>query len=67
MRVECISCGHELNLDHWVFNEYCGPVKCFSCSAMMEVKTTGGEVCSISPSAGPGSKRDHGSHYEERI
>jgi len=32
MKVKCISCGHELNLDHWVFDDYAEPVKCFSCS-----------------------------------
>lgn len=49
MRVKCISCGYEVNLDHWVFEDYSGPVKCFSCSAMMEVKSKGGEVHSINP------------------
>jgi hypothetical protein len=47
MKVECVSCGHELNLDHWVFDDYEGPVKCFSCSRMMEVKTVKGIVDSI--------------------
>jgi len=51
MRVKCISCGNELNLDHWIFEDYSGPVKCFSCSAMMEVKSTGGEIYSINPLA----------------
>ena len=51
MRVKCISCGNELNLDHWVFEDYSGPVKCFSCSTMMEVKSTGGEIYSINPLA----------------
>ena len=51
MRVKCISCGYELNLDHWVFADYSGPVKCFSCSAMMEVKSAGGEGYSINPLA----------------
>jgi ribosomal protein S27E len=44
MRVKCLSCGNELNLDHWVFEDYSGPVKCFSCSAMMDVQSTGGEI-----------------------
>ena len=50
MKVQCVSCGHELNLDHWVFDDYEGPVKCFSCSRMMEVKTAKGIVYSINPS-----------------
>jgi hypothetical protein len=51
MKAKCISCGHELNLDHWVFDDYAGPVKCFSCSRMMEVKTVRGIVFSINPLA----------------
>ena len=58
MKLKCISCGHELNLDHWVFDDYEGPVKCFSCSRMMEVKTAKGIVHSINPSPIPKSNRD---------
>jgi ribosomal protein S27E len=58
MKVECVSCGHELNLDHWVFDDYEGPVKCFSCSRIMEVKTAKGIVYSINPSAITESKRN---------
>lgn len=42
MRFQCISCGGEMNLDHQVFNNYQGPVKCFCCSAMIEMKSTQG-------------------------
>jgi DNA-directed RNA polymerase subunit N (RpoN/RPB10) len=42
MKIKCVSCGHELNLDHWVFDDYEGPVKCFSCGKMMEVKAVKG-------------------------
>jgi hypothetical protein len=51
MRVKCISCGHEINLDHRVFDDYSGPVKCFCCSAMMEIKTVEGVIYSINPLA----------------
>ncbi len=51
MKVKCLSCGHELNLDHWVFENYEGPVKCFSCSRMMELKTVQGILYSINPLA----------------
>jgi ribosomal protein S27E len=67
MRVKCISCGQELNLDHWVFEDYSGPVKCFSCSAMMEVKTSDGEVYSINPLAVFETKRRSVSLPEKRI
>jgi hypothetical protein len=49
MRAKCITCGHEINLDHCIFDDYSGPVKCFSCSAMMEIRTEDGEICSIIP------------------
>jgi ribosomal protein S27E len=58
MKVECVSCGHELNLDHWVFDDYEGSVKCFFCSRIMEVKTAKGIVYSISPPAITESKRN---------
>jgi hypothetical protein len=37
-----------MNLDHRVFEDYEGPVKCFSCSTMMEMKTMRGSVDSLS-------------------
>jgi len=67
MRVKCISCGNELNLDHWVFEDYEGPVKCFSCSAMMEVKSTSGDIYSINPLAVYESKRKVVGTAEEQI
>jgi hypothetical protein len=42
MKITCISCGYEINLDHRVFDDYTGPVKCYSCSAMMEITTAQG-------------------------
>lgn len=58
MKLECVSCGHELNLDHGVFDDYEGPVKCFSCCRMMEVKTARGIVYSINPSPISGIKNN---------
>lgn len=38
MEIKCVTCGRAINLDHAIFENYFGPVKCFSCSSMMEVK-----------------------------
>lgn len=57
MKVKCLSCGREINLDHWVFDDYEGPVKCFSCSKMMEVKTINGMMYSIQTAAASENKR----------
>lgn len=42
MEIKCLSCGRRINLDHVVFKNYFGTVKCFSCSSMLEVKTKDG-------------------------
>jgi len=38
MEIKCVNCGRRVNLDHAVFVNYIGTVKCFSCSSLMEVE-----------------------------
>jgi len=47
MKIICISCEREVNLDHKVFEDYQGPVKCFSCGAMLEIQTSRGVLGSM--------------------
>ena len=47
MRINCVSGGHEINLNQDLFNDYEGPIKCFICSTMMEITTTQGVINSI--------------------
>jgi hypothetical protein len=47
MKISCISCEGEVNLDHKVFDDYEGPVKCFTCGAMLEIQTLQGSFVSI--------------------
>jgi hypothetical protein len=49
MKVNCTSCGYEINLGHRGFEDYIGPVKCFCCGSMMEVKMIEGFVYSVNP------------------
>ena len=51
MKVDCITCGNEVNLEHAGFEDYAGPVKCFCCGAMMEIKIAEGFVYSVNPLA----------------
>ena len=51
MKVNCISCGRELNLDSRVYDDFSGPVKCFCCGLMMELKMASGVTYSINPLA----------------
>jgi ribosomal protein S27E len=38
MKINCSACRRELILNHPVFMEYTGPVKCFFCGAVMDVE-----------------------------
>jgi DNA-directed RNA polymerase subunit RPC12/RpoP len=49
MKISCIICGQEVNLDHVVFQDYDGPVKCFYCGTMMKLRSTQGAVDNIAP------------------
>ena len=37
MEIKCVNCGRPVNLDHAVFENFVGTVKCFSCSTIMDV------------------------------
>jgi DNA-directed RNA polymerase subunit N (RpoN/RPB10) len=47
VKIRCASCDSEINLDHRVFEDYAGPVKCFCCGMMMTVKTDQGILRSL--------------------
>jgi len=37
MKINCLSCGHTIELDE-AYSDYEGQVKCYTCSALLEVK-----------------------------
>lgn len=37
MKINCPSCGFRIELDE-TYSDYEGPVKCYVCSALLEVK-----------------------------
>jgi hypothetical protein len=49
MKIDCVSCGRDINLDHPIFVNYVGPLKCFSCGTMMKVEISKGLALSIRP------------------
>jgi len=51
MKPRCIFCGHHLDLGRRSSDDYVGPVKCFCCGAMNELKMAKGVVYSINPLA----------------
>ena len=42
MRIICTKCKSEVGLNHEVFRDYQGPVKCFCCGTIMDIKVKGG-------------------------
>jgi len=46
MRVNCLSCGHKLDLDD-AYDDYAGQVKCLVCGAILEIRTEEGNVKSV--------------------
>ena len=46
MKINCLSCGHNVDLDD-AYDNYEGQVKCFACGAILEIKTEGGVLRSV--------------------
>jgi len=46
MKINCLSCGHKVDLDE-VYDNYEGPIKCFACSALLEISTKEGNLKSV--------------------
>ncbi|MEJ2587789.1 MAG: hypothetical protein P8165_09480 [Deltaproteobacteria bacterium] len=44
MMINCLYCNENLHLNHAVFQEYRGPVKCFSCGSFMDVDIADGKL-----------------------
>jgi hypothetical protein len=38
MKINCLSCGHKVDLDS-VYDNFEGQVKCFACGALLEIRT----------------------------
>ncbi len=46
MKINCVSCGHKLDLDD-AYDDYAGQVKCFACGALLEIQLEAGKPKSI--------------------
>ena len=46
MKINCLSCGHKGDLDD-AYDDFEGEVKCFACSAILEIKTEEGNVKAV--------------------
>lgn len=55
MKVNCITCGHSLNLDD-AYDDFDGLVRCYVCSGLFELKTSEGKVKSVKFAHTPAAK-----------
>ena len=46
MRINCLGCGFKLDLDE-AYDDYDGPVKCFGCEAILEIRTEQGRIKAV--------------------
>lgn len=53
MKVNCLSCGHSIDLDE-SYSDYEGAIKCYACAAIVEVKLVDGHVKAVKLPERPG-------------
>ncbi|MGC8658865.1 MAG: hypothetical protein ACP5U1_07300 [Desulfomonilaceae bacterium] len=46
MKINCVSCGHSIFLDD-AYDDFDGPIKCYVCSGLLQIKTEEGKLKSI--------------------
>jgi DNA-directed RNA polymerase subunit N (RpoN/RPB10) len=56
MKLNCLSCGHTVNLDD-AYGEYSGDVKCFVCGSLLEVVIEHEHIKSVKLTAGGAEPR----------
>ncbi len=57
MKLNCVSCGHNVNLDD-AYDDYCGDIKCFVCGSMLEVVIEHEHIKSVKLAAAAGEPRN---------
>jgi len=46
MKINCLSCGHKVDLAD-AYDDFEGEVKCFACGALLEIKTEEGKLKTV--------------------
>ncbi|MBI4764194.1 MAG: zinc-ribbon domain-containing protein [Deltaproteobacteria bacterium] len=47
MKINCLSCGFSFELDDETYSDYEGQVRCYACSALLEVKLEENRIKSL--------------------
>ncbi|MDS4059777.1 MAG: hypothetical protein RKP73_14590 [Candidatus Contendobacter sp.] len=46
MKINCISCGHDIHLDD-NYDNYEGAIRCWVCSSMLDIRVEDGSIRSV--------------------
>jgi len=71
VKINCLSCGHNVELDEAYGDHYEGLIRCYGCGAMLEILTEQGAIryvrfvsASLNESEGPPSVKQRRSESE---
>lgn len=56
MRVNCLNCGHKIDLDE-VYDDYDGLVKCTTCRLLLHIKTEDGRLRGVNFAPAPAAPK----------
>jgi len=59
MKINCLSCGHSVELDD-AYDDFEGQVKCFACGALLQVTLSEGCIRSVGVAATKGNRTARG-------
>jgi predicted RNA-binding Zn-ribbon protein involved in translation (DUF1610 family) len=59
MTINCISCGHRIDIGE-DYDDYEGPVKCWVCGALLDIKTEVGNLRAVKILSGPRYAAENG-------
>lgn len=53
MKINCLSCGHNIDLDEAYADHYEGEIKCYVCNAVLEIRTEQSSVRGVRIAGSP--------------
>ena len=56
MKINCLSCGHNIDLDDAYAEHYEGEIKCYACNAALEIRTEQSAIRFVRLLSGPADR-----------
>lgn len=65
MKINCLSCGHNIDLDDAYAEHYEGEIKCYACNAALEIRTEQSAIRCVRLLTGPAERTVSGEHHSQ--